>query len=575
MVGSSILTLPFDAVGLGLFADPNVAVVPIVVNAGAALLPAAMAVVASFVAILFKPKELIRVCTAKPWIPLLVLVVVGGIGGIIWLWPAPAAPEAAGRSRGGAAAATVSTVGSSGVQVDWTRIALARIKAGPVLPALAQPSQGGLVQAAGSQSGAAVGSEQSNQPFVFRGGIDRTGAINPSLSGSLQQAWYYYPTWIDEDGIEQEDTEAMILSSPAYHSGRVFGASCMLDPPYSYGSIFCLDAQTGEQIWTVGKIDGEDMIGFFSSPAVTADGRYLLIGQGLHPDANCNLICIDTETGEVHWTIQVELHIESSPVIDGDMVYVGCGAIEDPTTKKPISHTGFVLAARISDGQEQWRFDVVDPESSPIVQDDVLYIGSGFNGQAVVAIDTKEGVTDRLLWNTPTPYPITGATTLMGDTVIVGGGNGDFVFRDPNPAGVVMALDKKTGEIRWTTDLPDAVLGAVAAGDSLICPVASGEVVALNPADGQKQWATKVSGHMPVLAACAVTGQSIFAISQDGYLGQLDLATGDLVEKHYVNSVDRPGAQGLSISSPLVVGNQLFVGSETGGLRCYQGTPAP
>lgn len=569
MVGSSILTLPVESMLDAM--DPNVAVVPIVVNAGAALLPAAMAVIASFVAILFKPKELIRVCTAKPWIPLLLLVVVGGIGGIIWLWPAPAAPETAGRSRGGGAgAAVVSPTGGGGVQVDWTRIALARINAGPVI---IKQSQGSDAAAPGAGSGAAA--DGSGQPFVFRGGLERLGAINPSIEGPLQKTWHYYPTWIDDDGIEQEDTEAMILSSAAYHSGRVFGASCMLDPPYSYGSIFCLDAATGEQIWSVGKLNGEDMIGYFSSPAITADGRYLLIGQGLHPDTNCNLICIDTQTGEVHWSIQVELHIESSPVIDGDMVYVGCGAIEDVATKKPISHPGFVLAARISDGQEQWRFDVADPESSPIVEDGVLYIGSGFNGQAVVALKTDPDATDRLLWQTSTPYPITGATTLMGDTVVVGGGNGDFVFRDPNPAGVVLALDKKTGEIRWQTDMPDAVLGAVAAGPSLICPVASGEVVALDPSSGERVWATKVSGHMPVLAACAVTDDSVYAVSQDGYLAQLKLEGGDLVEKHYINSVNNPGAQGLSISSPLVVGNSLFVGSETGGLSCYQGTPAP
>ena len=35
----------------------------------------------------------------------------------------------------------------------------------------------------------------------------------------------------------------------------------------------------------------------------------------------------------------------------------------------------------------------------------------------------------------------------MGDTVIVGGGNGDFVFRDPNPAGIVIALEAGGGAV--------------------------------------------------------------------------------------------------------------------------------
>ena len=542
--------------------DSQLAVVPIVVNAGAVLLPAILAGIASFVAILFKPKELIRVCRAKPWIPLLVVMIVGGVGTLIWLWPAPAQHGTGTRRR---TSATVSPTGAGTVvNIDWTKIALARINA--------QKQQKVRPVATTNDVPAQI---PTGRAFIFRTGPERLGSMGADLSGPLQKAWHYYPRWIDETGVEQEDTDAMILSSPAYHNNRVYGASCLLDPPDNYGAIFCLDAITGRQIWSVGKIKGEDIKGFFSSPALTADGRYLLIGQGLHPDSNCHLICIDTETEQIHWTLQVPLHIESSPAIDGDTVYVGCGAIEDPTNHKPLSHPGFVLAVRISDGQERWRFDVADPESSPVVQDGVLYIGSGFNGQAVVALDTETDKQDRLLWRTQTPYPITGAMTLMGDTVIAGGGNGDFVYRDPNPAGVVLALEKTSGQIRWRTDLPDAVLGAVAAGPSLICPVASGQVVALDPRTGARQWTTPINGHAPVLAACAVTDTSVYAVSQDGYLARLDRNTGALLDRQYINAAERPGAQGLSISSPLVAHGRLYVGSETGGLRCYQGGSMP
>jgi outer membrane protein assembly factor BamB len=69
-----------------------------------------------------------------------------------------------------------------------------------------------------------------------------------------------------------------------------------------------------------------------------------------------------------------------------------------------------------------------------------------------------------------------------------------------------------------------------------------------------------------------VTEQAVYAVSQDGYLARLDYATGDLEDKQYINATERPGEQGLCISSPLVVNGRLFVGSETGGLRCYQGS---
>ena len=52
----------------------TLAVVPIVVNAGAALFPAIIAAIASVAAVIFKPKELFRICKTKPWIPLLIVL---------------------------------------------------------------------------------------------------------------------------------------------------------------------------------------------------------------------------------------------------------------------------------------------------------------------------------------------------------------------------------------------------------------------------------------------------------------------------------------------------------------------
>lgn len=551
---------------LDLLPSPQFAVIPIVMNAGAVLLPAILAAVTTFIALLFKPRELIRVCRAKPHVPLIVLAICGGIWALVAFWPA-AEPAAAGGRRG--AAAQAGPAGAQAVYVDWTRVALARIEARQNGTAPSAPS---APSTPAPQSSAAT-----EEPFIFRGGITRLGSIGDAPASGLKLAWKHYPFWTDENGAAQEDTEAMILSSPAVHGSRIFGASCLLDPPDSFGVLFCLDASTGRQLWSADKINGKELKGFFSSPAVTADGRHVIVGQGLHPDSNCQLICADAQSGRIAWTLQVPMHIESSPMIDGDVAYVGVGAIEDPATHKPISHPGFVIAVRISDGKELWRHDVADPESSPAVKDGVVFIGSGFNGNAVVALRTgtdeelKTRGETRELWKTAMPYPITGAITVLGDAIITGGGNGDFVFRDPNPAGLVVALDRKTGAILWKTPMPDAVLGAVAAGPLLICPVANGEVVALKPEDGTRVWAARISGNAPVLAAPAIAGGEVFAVSQDGYLARLDLKTGEVLEKTYINSAEKPGSQGLSISSPFVVNGRVVVGSETGGLRSYSG----
>ncbi|MDF7826628.1 PQQ-binding-like beta-propeller repeat protein [Pontiellaceae bacterium B12227] len=539
----------------------DIAVVPIFVNAGAALLPAMAAGIATFFALLFKPKALLKACKEKPLVPVAVVLVGLGIWAAVHFWPGHGGEtHAAGKRRGSKPVATGAST-TVPVYIDWTEIALARIKAkerGEVKAPAEKPVESSAVK--------------TDQPVIFRGDERRLGAVGSAPAGELSLAWDYFPSWVDDDGSVETVDSAMMLSSPAVHGDRVFAASCELDPPDSYGIVFCVDAGSGETIWSVDQVNGEEIKGFFSSPAVTADGKYVLIGQGLHPDSNCQLLCLNAENGDVLWTVETPLHLESSPAIENGVVYIGAGAIEDPATHKPISHTGYVMAVRIADGQELWRHDVADPESSPIVKDGILYIGSGFNGKAVVALRTEAELNSqpRELWKTETPYPITGAVTMMGDTLIVGGGNGDFVFRDPNPAGIVMALNAENGKVLWSSDMPDAVLGAVAAGEYLIAPVAAGKVVALDPETGKQVWSTAVSGQAPVLAGASVVDGFVYAVSHDGYMVKLSLNDGSLLEKIYINEKTSPGEQGLCISSPMIYNGRIFVGSETGGLRCYE-----
>jgi len=90
----------------------------------------------------------------------------------------------------------------------------------------------------------------------------------------------------------------------------------------------------------------------------------------------------------------------------------------------------------------------------PAIQDGVVYIGSGINGSAVVALrlasdeDLKAAGQDRLLWKSETPFPATGAVSLVDELVLIGCGNGDYVYAAPNPEGAVLAFDQSSGEER-------------------------------------------------------------------------------------------------------------------------------
>ncbi|MBA3938534.1 MAG: PQQ-binding-like beta-propeller repeat protein, partial [Planctomycetes bacterium] len=278
--------------------------------------------------------------------------------------------------------------------------------------------------------------------------------------------------------------------------------------------------------------------------------------------------------------------IEGSPCIAGDLVVAGAGAVEQGADHRPRGdanghgHPGFVVGVRVSDGQEVFRAAVNDPEGSPLLSAGICYVGSGLNGSAVVALrtlsdaDLDKAAQPRVLWRTATPFPATGAVTLAGDALLVGCGNGDFVLAAEHPEGRVIALDKTTGAVRWQAPMPDAVLGPIAvSGTVAIVPVRSGEVVAIDlAAQGRVLWRARVNKSAPVLAGAAFAGALVYAVSNDGYLVVLDAADGRQLEKVYLNAPGRPGELGLSTSSPLVVDGRLYVGSETGGLRCFSGS---
>src|SRR3954447_11393031 len=85
-----------------------IAVVPIFVTAGAAILPAIIAAFTSLLALILSPRAMLSLCRRKPWVPVLVIALISGAIYFPRLLPA-ATPSAGG--------------GPTAKSIDWPAIA--------------------------------------------------------------------------------------------------------------------------------------------------------------------------------------------------------------------------------------------------------------------------------------------------------------------------------------------------------------------------------------------------------------------------------------------------------------------
>lgn len=300
-----------------------------------------------------------------------------------------------------------------------------------------------------------------------------------------------------KDGREvwRFQTGAEVSSSPALAKGRVFFLS-------RDGVLRALDAQKGREIWHLatgpdaparkGDFLGWDL--WLSSPVVDGDTVYVGAGDG-------KVYAVDAESGKTRWSFQTQQRVRSSPAVKDGTLYVG-------------SFDGFVYALDAGTGRERWKFGTGGAvQSSPAVVDGSVFVGS--RSAAVFALNSQTGA---LNWKTRHPKGswVLGSPAVAQGKVIVGSSDEQFLH----------ALDMKTGQEVWRVDTRYRMLGSPAiAGDVVLCG------------------------------------------SEGSYILAIDLHTGLLLGMN--------AAEGPIYTSPMPAGDLLLVGSDDKHLHAFQAPPAP
>jgi uncharacterized protein (TIGR02145 family) len=156
------------------------------------------------------------------------------------------------------------------------------------------------------------------------------------------------------------------------------------------GQVEWIDLKNGETIWNYNSID--------LTAGICLDGEFL-IGSEKHKDMitgntrnNCKVFCLDKSTGKPLWEKVFEDHIQTNPVVNGDLIFFGTTENADS-----IERSSYCFAINKYTGSEVWRFKTSATVNSDIAFWNNQVIASCMDGY-VYFLDSATGVKIRRLF---------------------------------------------------------------------------------------------------------------------------------------------------------------------------------
>jgi alcohol dehydrogenase (cytochrome c) len=192
---------------------------------------------------------------------------------------------------------------------------------------------------------------------------------------------------------------------------------------------YALDAGSGRQLWHFQRPRTPALIGNAASGinrgvAIAGDKVYMVTD-------NAHLLALNRADGQIAWEIEMadwhkNYNATSAPLVVGELVITGTAGGEQGAR-------GFVAAYNCADGKEVWRFWTVPLPGEPGSE---TWKGKGIEHGAAVAWFTGvyDAETDTVFWETSNP----------GEDY-----NGDDRLGDNLYSDCILALDAKTGKLRW------------------------------------------------------------------------------------------------------------------------------
>jgi outer membrane protein assembly factor BamB len=331
-----------------------------------------------------------------------------------------------------------------------------------------------------------------------------------------------------------------ITSSPLVDGDFVYIGTAHQRGFSQRGGLYCLDRHTGKEHWVFDA--GGEMKPVFSSPCVS-EGR-LYVGEGFHQDSECKLYCINAKDGTKLWDFPTQSHTESSPCVVGGRVFFGAG------------DDGVYCVDAVT-GKERWHFRGLHVDSSPAVVGERVYAGSGYGRPEIFCLDAKTG---DLHWRNFVDLPAFASPVVYDGQVFFGIGTGDLLTSSDSPAGALLCVDSKDGNIVWRFNVSDGVHGKPAVdGRRVFFGSRDGTLYCVSQADGLLQWKQDLGS--PVVTSPALARPSsqrssaVYAIATEGAVCCFSPASGHVDWKLNVGDASQGKAQ--LVSSPALATDRI------------------
>lgn len=304
-------------------------------------------------------------------------------------------------------------------------------------------------------------------------GSDRGLLLSLDLEGQVR--WHH----------AVRDTERGVHSSPALYKGRVYAGA------YD-GYLYCLSAESGELVWE--ERPGQ-WIG--SSPAVDEVRNRLYVGIE-YGEAGGSLIAVDPDDGRTLWELKANGYMHGSPCLDAERGQVIAGA-----------NDGVLFAADAETGAERWRFTTDGAiKGKAAVDDEGRCFTGSFDGN-LYALSAENGA---LLWKRRVGHRLYTTPLVCRDLVIVG-----------SYASRLVALDRRTGRVRWVASTGGALIGgaALVGDDRVAVGSADGCFYLFEAATGRTLYQYRTGA--PIMGTPAVGHGQALVPSFDGKLYAFDV----------------------------------------------------